>query len=200
MATSEGITGFVLAGGRSRRMGRDKVNLPWRDGTLLSHAVDTLAEVAAKVLIVSPFEAPHSPAQVIADQFNDLGPLAGIHTALSATATDWNLMLAVDLPLVSASLLRFITDACRHAQEQVVIPQVQGTLQTLCAAYHRSLLPRCETALRAGELSILDFLAGRSLCVIEEAELAARGFSPDMFLNVNTPEDMVRACAVAESR
>jgi molybdenum cofactor guanylyltransferase len=194
------ITGFVLAGGKSRRMGRDKAKIPWKDGTLLSHAVATMSEAADKVFIVGSINAPTSPVPVLPDALPERGPLAAIHTALSATITDWNLMLAVDLPLVSPALLRLIADECGNGQEPVVIPRIQGKLQTLCAAYHCSLLPVCEAALRDGESSIIKFLSGMSLLVIEEAELADRGFPPEMFLNVNTPEDIIRARSMTESR
>lgn len=193
------ITGFVLAGGRSRRMGCDKTQIPWKEGTLLSHAVEVIAEAAGAVFIVSSQAIQTSQAPVLADKFADRGPLAGIHTALSATTTDWNLMLAVDLPLVSASLLRFIADGCSNAEEPVVIPRIQGKLQTLCAAYHRSLLPQCDAALRSGESSIVKFLAGIPIHSLGESELADQGFPAEMFLNVNTPGDVIRAQGV-ESR
>lgn len=181
-------------------MGHDKAQIRWREGTLLSHAADIMNEAAGKVFVVGSVNLPHSPAPVLADEIAERGPLAGIHTALSATATDWNLMLAVDLPLVSAPLLRLIANECSGADEPVVIPRVHGKLQTLCAAYHRRLLPPCEAALRDGESSIVKFLSGLSLRVIEEAELADRGFPPEMFLNVNTPEDIIRARSMTESR
>jgi molybdopterin-guanine dinucleotide biosynthesis protein A len=198
--SQEFMTGFVLAGGRSRRMGQDKAEIPWRGGTLLGHAVEVMSEVSTTVYIVSSRQIQKPPAQVLTDKLPDAGPLAGILTALSATKTDWNLMLAVDLPLISPALLRFIAEACSRAQEQVVIPTMSGKLQTLCAAYHRSLLTQCEAALRNGEGSIVKFLAGVPSCILDQENLAKRGFSAEMFFNVNTPDDLVRAQELAESR
>lgn len=200
MMPKEFISGFVLAGGRSRRMGLDKTQIPWREGTLLSHAVEVMREAAGTVFIVSSREIQAPLAPVLADKVEDRGPLAGIHTALSATATDWNVMLAVDLPLVSASLLRFIADACSGAAEQVVIPRIQGKLQTLCAAYHRRVLAECDAALRNGESSIVRFLTRIPMRTLVEAELSDQGFPAEMFLNVNTPDDIIRAQGAAESR
>jgi molybdopterin-guanine dinucleotide biosynthesis protein A len=196
----EFMTGFVLAGGRSRRMGQDKAEIPWRGGTLLANAVEVMSEVSTHVYIVSSRQIQKPVAPVLADKVADAGPLAAIFTALSATETDWNLMLAVDLPLISPALLRFIAEACSRAQEQVVIPAMNGKLQTLCAAYHRSLLTQCEAALRNGDASVVKFVAGVPSRILEQENLAKHGFSADVFFNVNTPDDLIRAQELAESR
>src|SRR5438270_8329716 len=166
------INGFILVGGRSRRMGTDKARIPWGTGTLLTHAVDRMRQVSARVFAVGPLEG--APVAVLPDIFVGHGPLAGIQTALAQTTTDWNLILGVDIPLVPASLLRFIAEHCEDGVSAVVPLSTRreatgraadtgenldcaGPLrvrQPLCAAYHRRLLPDFERALSEGEYSV----------------------------------------------
>ena len=220
----DNITGFVLAGGRSLRMRRDKAHIPWDHGTLLSHAVEEISQVTSRVFIVGALEPPamaleiRTPlgsgeclsASVLPDKFPGCGPLGGIQAALAHTATDWNLILAVDLPLVTAGLLGFIADHRGKRASLAVVPKVGGKLQPLCASYHPDLLSEVERALTAGELSIHRLLERvstgiindsppASMYVIEEQELEAAGFVPEMLLNVNTPEDLERARALAKT-
>ena len=204
------ITGFVLAGGRSTRMGRDKAHIPWTHGTLLSHAVEELSQVALRVFIVGARNVDDPPVSVIEDSLPGRGPLAGVHAALGQTATDWNLFLAVDLPFVTGGLLGLVAGYCPSSASLAIVPKVGGKLQPLCAAYHRNLLPEVESALNAGEFSIHRLLERLStgiiddsppgkMYVIEEQELQDAGFASEMLLNVNTPEDLERARALVKT-
>ena len=200
------ITGFGLAGGQSRRMGRAKALIPWDSGTLLSHAVANLEKVASRVFIVGGLEADDLPAPLLQDKYPGRGPLAGIHAALAHTSTDWNFVLALDLPLVTSDLLRFIVRESRDEGEVAVVPRTGGRLQPLCALFHRSLLPEIQGALNHGQLSIHRLLErlntgimneNSGVRTITEADLAARGFQPEMLTNVNTPEDLERVTQIA---
>ncbi|PYY10502.1 MAG: hypothetical protein DMG61_21560 [Acidobacteria bacterium] len=182
----EDLTGFVLAGGVSRRMGRDKAQIPWRGGTLLTHAIEQVEGVAPKVFVVGSLGANKLPVPVLADNFSGVGPLAGIQTALSNSSTDWNLVIAVDLPLVMSEVLKWIAG-------------FRTRLQPLCAVYHRGLLPEIDEALARQQSSIHRLLERLSTRIIEEDELIANGFAPETFLNVNTPEDLECARAIAKT-
>lgn len=179
-------------------MGRDKGLIPWADGTLLSHARDQMRQIAPATYIVGGPETGDAEETVLADRFPGQGPLAGIHSALSHTETDWNLVLALDLPLVNAKLLAFIVDRCDRADQAVAI-RFGGHLQPLCAAYNRALLSQIEDHLNAGDLSIHRLLERASTRIIEEEELLAAGFRGEMLLNVNTPEDLKRARELAKT-
>ena len=218
------ITGFILAGGRSRRMGRDKSRLPWGGHTFLTHAIRRMQQVCERVFVVG--ENMEAAMPVLNDAFPGCGPLAGLHSALLHTATEWNLVLAVDMPLVPPALLKFLAAQCDQ-RSLAVVPQVAAVgelgeargamgyphklppiLQPLCASYHRQLLPIVERALSNRELSIQRLLeqAGQGMMgeeysairIIDERELAAAGFVPDMLMNVNTPADLDRARALAQ--
>jgi molybdopterin-guanine dinucleotide biosynthesis protein A len=188
-------------------MGRDKAQIPWQQGTLLTNAIGRLREVAANVFLVGDARLPEALAPVVLDAVPGSGPLAGIQAALQQSATIWNLIVAVDMPLLTADLLEFIFHEARGDDYVAVVPRVGGRLQPLCAAYHRDLLGQVQGALAARELSIHRLLEGLQtgaksqtpgkMYVIEEEQLRANGLRPEMLLNVNTPEDLERARLLA---
>lgn len=198
------ITGFILTGGRSQRMGVDKRTIPWNGGTLLTHAVEQMALVVSKLFVVGGEQIENSRIAVVPDVFPGSGPLAGIHAALAQSNTDWNLILAVDMPLVTARLLGYIAERCGVAAMLAIVPRTSGRLQPLCAGYHRDLLPEVEWVLKEDELSIHRLLerlmpGNIMIKIIEEPELIATGFIPEMLLNVNTPADLERARFIART-
>lgn len=192
------LTGFVLAGGASRRMGREKAQIPWGRGTLLTHAIEQMKGAASEVVVVGAV-TDNLPIPVIADKLRGLGPLAGIHSALTHSTSDWNLILAVDLPLVTPILLTWIADFRLDTSQRAIVLRVKSKLQPLCGVYHRDLLLQIEEALARRESSIHRLLERLSTRIIEEDQLIAGGFAPEMFLNVNTPEDLERARTIAKT-
>ncbi|HXP47672.1 MAG TPA: molybdenum cofactor guanylyltransferase [Terriglobales bacterium] len=187
------FSAFVLAGGRSSRMGSDKAFLQFEGRTLLARALDLLRSLTPEVRIVGPAAkfAPHG--QVIEDVYPGRGPLAGIHAALSASTAELNLILAVDLPFVSESLLRFIVEQARAADAVVTVPRIAGGYQPLCAVYRCVFAPLAQAALEAGRNKIDALFAATTTRILEEPELSRFAFSAAMFDNLNTPEDLRRA-------
>jgi molybdenum cofactor guanylyltransferase len=196
------LTGFVLAGGKSTRMGADKAFLRWQEGTLLEHALALARELTPEVRIVANGEKFASLGfVVIEDIYHGRGPLGGIHAALATTASAWNLMLAVDLPLLNRQLLSYLVTRARESQATVTVPHVGGRLQPLCAVYRREFADVARQSLEAGENKIDLLYAKVRTQVIEEATLSRAGFSAEMFRNVNTPQELaeVRRRSVSET-
>jgi molybdopterin-guanine dinucleotide biosynthesis protein A len=192
------ISGFVLAGGKSRRMGRDKAQIVWRDGTLLTDATDRLKSVTDRVFVVGEVQVDDPKVKVVHDLVPGSGPMGGIHAALSTTETPWNLVLGVDLPLISTAFLRWMTEICRSENHKtVIVPRINDEFQPLCAAYHRDFLPICAAALARKQFSIHDLYRITATRIMEEDQIRAAGFAPESFLNVNTPEDLALAEALA---
>src|SRR6202166_4917752 len=131
--------GFILAGGKSTRMGADKAFLGFDGQTLLDRALAVMAMVCdrGKVLGAPANFASYKADSVIADIFPGCGPLSGIHTALVHTSCELNLMLAVDMPFVSPELLSFLLAAAASNAALVTVPRVKDGLQPLCAVYRR---------------------------------------------------------------
>jgi molybdopterin-guanine dinucleotide biosynthesis protein A len=192
--------GFVLAGGKSSRMGTgtDKAFLDFGGQTLLDRALSVMGTACDRVAIVGdPAKFTKSGSSksesAVADIFPGCGPLAGIHAALVHSSAELNLMLAVDMPFVSGELLAFLFAAAEQSDAIVTVPRSGKGLQPLCAVYRRDFSTVAEQALRAGKYKIDAAFSSVSVRVIEEGELAASGFSEQSFFNLNTPQDWLAA-------
>ena len=178
-----GRAGFVLAGGRSSRMGRDKALLPFGPATLLEYVASQVAEAAGSVVVVGHPERYRSLGlDVVADAAYGNGPLGGIITALRITQADWNLVTACDMPGVTAPFLRSLLEEAERCGGDCLVPLTPNGPEPLCAVYHRDCLPRLERAADAGVLAVREAIAGPGL-------VGRRAENPFCFRNLNTPED-----------
>jgi molybdopterin-guanine dinucleotide biosynthesis protein A len=191
--TELGVTAFILAGGKSSRMGSDKAFLQLGDETLLSQALNLAHTVAEEVRIVGDAKKFAGFGRVIEDVYRDCGPLGGIHAALSSSATELNLMLAVDLPFVGREFLEYLLERARESGAMVTVPRTAGGLHPLCGAYRRGFAQVAEDSLREGRNKIDRLFAKVETRVIEEDELLRAGFSAVVFCNLNTPEELEKA-------
>ena len=188
-----GAVGFVVAGGRSVRMGRDKALLPWEGAALLDHAIARLRAVCRDVRILSGPEPRYEDrgVPVVVDRIGDAGPLAGLDAALAAAGARPVLFLGVDLPFVTPALLSLVL--ARVAGADAAVPRVGGRPEPLCAAYG----PGCSTAVRArldaGERRMTSFWPDVRVVELLEAELGTLGRVDALFRNVNTPDDLGQA-------
>ncbi len=185
------IAAFILAGGKSSRMGTDKAFIDYDGRTLLARALDLARSVTPDVRIVGSAEkfAPFAP--VVEDIFRDCGPLGGIHAALRSSLTELNVMLAVDTPFVSWAFLQYLLSQARGAPDAtVVVPRDEAGSQPLCAIYRREFADAAESALRAGRNRIDVLFNTVRTRVIEPQELECAGFSRAIFRNLNTPEEL----------
>jgi molybdopterin-guanine dinucleotide biosynthesis protein A len=184
---------FVLAGGQSRRMGTDKALLEWEGRTLLQNTLDLLAGLTSRIAIVGDPAKFSRFGPVVEDQFFARGPLAGIHAALRATRADFNLILAVDMPLLERRFLEFLLEQAALSKATVTVPRTSDGWQPLCAVYRREFADSADAALRLGRNKIDPLFAETDLRVIQENELQNFRFDPRMFRNLNTPEDLAHA-------
>jgi molybdenum cofactor guanylyltransferase len=187
------LMAFVLAGGKSTRMGRDKTFLEVHGQTLLSRAVALARTVAEEVRIVGDSTKFAAFGRVVEDLYPDRGPLGGIHAALAGSNAEFNLMLAVDLPFVEARFLEYLTAQARTGGAMVTVPRTGGGWQPLCAVYRRAFVTLAERSLLAGKNKIDTLFLEVETRVLDEAELSKSGFSVEMFRNLNTPEELERA-------
>lgn len=178
------VSGIILAGGSSRRMGRDKATLPWADGTLLQWAARCLAAVTDEVLVIG---APHG----LPDRLPGHGPLGGMVTGLEAMRGQRAVVVACDHPFLSADLLSWLRDLTPQAQ--ATVPLVQGQAQPLLAVYRADVLPVARQQLEHGQLRLGALLERLTVRWVAEGEL--RSFDPELrsFRNLNTPEEWKQA-------
>jgi molybdopterin-guanine dinucleotide biosynthesis protein A len=179
--------GFVLVGGKSSRMGRDKASLPLEGRTLVERVAAAVAEAAGSVSLVGPscrYQSLGFP--IIGDHEPGLGPLGGIHAALCASSAAWNLIAACDLPAVSGPFLKMLMEAAEASEADCLIPiGPTGMLEPLCAAYHSRCRPAIGEALSRNIRKVTDGLSGLKIATWSVQESC-------WFQNVNTPEDWTR--------
>ena len=183
------VTAFILTGGKSSRMGRDKAFLQLGGCTLLARALEAASAITASVWIVGDAKKFAVFGPVVEDVYPECGPLAGIHAALASTHSDLNLIVAVDLPFLQPSFLHYLIAQARKSTDVVVVPKAGGGLQPLCAVYRRGFAEVAERALRAGRNKIDLLFAEVRTRVVEPEELERNGFSQEMFHNLNTRQD-----------
>jgi len=176
-------SGFVLAGGASKRMGQDKALLPYRGTTLAEHVAKTVSEAAGSVaLIGDPDRLGHLGLAVFPDEPPSCGPASGIYTALRVTETDWNLVVACDMPAVSTDILRELLQRAGTTERNCVAAiGPYGQPEPLCAVYHRRCLPALGRAIRDKRLRMRD--------LIKEIGALWIKVDPGALATVNTPAE-----------
>jgi molybdopterin-guanine dinucleotide biosynthesis protein A len=187
------LSGFVLAGGKSSRMGRDKAAVTLNGLTLLQHALAALRAVCRDVAILGKHELYGSLAPVYEDIFPGCGPLGGIHAALSSSKTQFNLIIAVDTPFLAPKFLSYLAEKAIDAGAVVTTPEIDDYTQPLCTVYSLDFRSIAEHALRLGNYKIVPLFPKARTLAIKESELRRFAFAVDMFENLNTPEDLARA-------
>ncbi len=180
-------------------MGSDKAFLRLGDESLLSRALRLAHGVAKEVRILGDARKFTGFGPVVEDVYRDRGPLGGIHAALAGSATELNLILAVDLPFVRLEFLEYLLLQARQSGATVTVPRAEGGLQPLCAVYQRRFAEVAERSLRAGKNKIDSLFAVAETHVIEEDEVVRAGFSVAMFRNLNTPEELAKASSLGFS-
>lgn len=198
-APSPDVTAYILAGGKSRRMGADKAFVTLDGQTLLSRALVVARSVTPDVRIVGDPAKFSAFAPTVEDIFPHCGPLGGIHAALRSSKTDLNLILAVDVPFVTPALLRYLIERARDSSTTVTVVKSAEGYQPLCAVYHRKFSEGAEKALHAGRYKIDTLFTPIITHAITENELEREGFSSKQFRNLNTPGELAEASESAKS-
>ena len=175
-------------------MGSDKAFLDFGGRSLLSRSLDLARSVTSDVRIVGDPQKFSAFAPTIPDIYPARGPLGGIHAALTHSTTDSNLILAVDLPFLDACFLHYLIAESESTAAAVAVPSAGGHLHPLCAIYRKQFLPHAERALEEGHNKLDALFTEVEVRIIPEEELTAAGFSPAIFRNLNTPEDLADIC------
>ncbi len=192
------VTGAVLAGGMSKRMGRDKASLVVAGKPMLAHVVDSLCDVFDEVLVVAKDAArPMRPGvRVVSDVLPGSAALVGIYTALCEARTPYVFVMACDMPFVNPDLVRWMVQACQG--RDAFIPRIGGNVEPLFALYSKKCRPVIETRLQVGDMRVRGFFQDVNVGYAEEDLL--RRIDPDLrsFTNINTREDLQKGVPSSE--
>lgn len=195
------VSGIILAGGRSRRLGRDKAVEPFAGQPLIRRVIRRIETLTGEIVVVVadadrgkalPLDAQH---RVAVDVYPDTGSLGGIFSGLAAAGGQWGLVAACDMPFLNRELLTYML-TLREGWDAVV-PLPGAYPEPTHALYAKSCLPHIEAKLKANDLKISGFFDQVRVRYVSEEEI--RGFDPELhsFFNVNSPEDLARAVALS---
>ena len=185
-------SGFVLAGGKSVRIGRDKALLVLAGETLVERGLRQLAEVCETVAIAGGAGELRQFGRLIEDRTPGCGPLGGIVAALEDTETEWNVFVPVDVPFLPAAAWRALLEAAEGSRAAAVLARNGGEVQPLCGVYHSRGLGSLRESLAAGRWKVT--------AAVEEAGGAEYVDFEDAgwFRNVNTVEEFREVVEAAE--
>ncbi len=196
------MNGFVLAGGQSTRMGRDKALLEVEGETLVERALGLLHGLGLEPRICGSRPDLARFADVVPDNFPLSGPLGGIEAALAVSNAELNLFVPVDLPGLPADFLRWLMARAETSQAVATIPTYGGRLQPLCAVYSRRLISGLRSALGGGRFKVMAAIEESAATLGEAVDAfdveciapVAADWPGDLpllgwFRNVNTPGD-----------
>jgi len=187
------VTGVILAGGQSSRMGQNKALL-WLDGQrLIERVVGVMRTVFTELLMVtnSPEVYADLGVPMVGDVYPDKGSLGGIYSAVYHVTTPWCFVAACDMPFLNADVIRYLM--AQASEYDVVMPDIHGELQPLHAVYGKACLTPMLRRVEANRLKIVGFLPEVRVRTVSAAELQC--LDPDLlaFHNLNTPEEFQAA-------
>jgi molybdopterin-guanine dinucleotide biosynthesis protein A len=190
---AEPISGIVLAGGKSRRMGQDKTRIRLESGlSLVEQAVARLSNVTDEVIVVTAGLREDLPtARWASDLHEGAGPLGGIYAGLLACAWDHALVVACDMPFLNVELLRYMAGLPRDYD--VLLPSLSRGVEPLHAIYGKACLEPARALLETGQYCILDLYGQVRMRYINAEEVAQYDPEGRSFFNVNTPDQLRQA-------
>ena len=182
---------FILAGGASSRMGTDKSQLPLEGQTFTKRIAETLLKLTDSVFVVG--RQAESGLPCVPDVYAQWGALGGLHAALTACKREWAIVVACDLPFVTAELFSFLAE--KRVDHEAVVPiQEDGRPQPLAALYRVDpCLQRATELIEAGRRRPLDLLEAVKTRWVSFAEIRNLDQAERFFVNINTPSDYYEA-------
>jgi molybdopterin-guanine dinucleotide biosynthesis protein A len=164
-------------------MGRNKALLPYRGTALVEYVAHVVREAAGSAALIGDLDRlGHLGLAIYPDELTGLGPISGIYTALRVTATDWNLVVACDMPAVGVPTLRRLLERAETSGHNCVAASgPSGKPEPLCAVYHRRCLPVLSGAIRDRRLKMRELVAEMGLMLV--------GVDGSALANVNTPAE-----------
>ena len=184
------ISAIVLAGGQSRRMGRDKALIDYQGRPIIAHVIDTLRALSDDIAVVSNQSDLYGPfgARVVPDYEPPCGPLGGIAAGLQAAQHPLAVVVACDMPFLNVTLLRWLIDLADGYD--AVVPQTGDEFEPLHAVYRRECYSPMVRRIERGERRVISFFADVRLRPVPEPEWRVLDPAGRSLANLNTPDDL----------
>ena len=188
MPKAQDITGIILAGGKNSRMGRNKALVEWRGKRLIDWVIDSIKPVCARIIISSnEVLATTQGYEIVPDRYQKKGPAAGIESGLYHSKTDLNIIVSCDTPLLNPGFFNFMLE--KHQDKEISIPIHEGINEPMIGIYRRSVHSVFEEAIKSGLNKPPAIIRS---CYHQEVPINPdlNFYQPEMFLNLNSPEDL----------
>lgn len=194
------VTAIILAGGKNLRLGKNKALETIGGKIIIERVIERLRPLASQILVVTATKSNHLPGAAAVEFLTDLypayGPLGGIYSGMVTARSSHSLVVACDMPFLNTSLLGYMIE--QAADFDAVVPRLDGNMmEPLHAVYSASCLEKIKERLERKQLSVNQFVRTLRVRYIEKAE--AQHFDPELlsFFNINYPDDLERAKAIA---
>lgn len=188
MGEKNNFTALILAGGKSSRMGSDKGLVEINGKKMVEHILDVVKTLADEILIVSNnHDYKNFGYPVVEDEYKECGPLGGLHAGLKNSKSEWNFVIACDLPSLTKDFLSFLVSKVEDAN--AIAPVHGSETEPLCAMYHKSALPKIESLLLKKDFKMQNVLSCLDTKFIKVPE--SRFDASIIFQNINTSKDLI---------
>lgn len=179
------ITGIVLAGGKSSRMGKDKGILELDGKRIVKHVLDALDTVVDEIIIIANNDHYNNLGYpVYEDIIKDCGPMGGIHTGLSFSNTMKNIVLSCDIPFITSKMISYIIS--ESGDYEITVPKHENKLEPLCAVYSKKCADKLKELLEKKEWKMQEALQYFNT---QQLRLSGAKEIEKNFININTPQD-----------
>lgn len=194
MREIEDCTAVILAGGESRRMGKNKGDVRLANITLLNHATQNMQSIFTTILISVREPRQDLMLPHICDSSAERGPMSGLLTALEQVQTSWVFLTACDMPFISPILIAALAE--KRQSQNVVVSCVQGHLQPLAAFYSVSCLPKIRQQMADGHRSLKQLIESLDSTVVDEDECRCHDATLISFMDLDTQDDLEKAAKI----
>ena len=194
------MSGVILSGGKSLRMGENKALLQVGGVPIIARIYDLFKELFQEVIIVTNQREffKNFDSRIYNDLMPDKGALGGLYTGIFFSSFEYSFCVACDMPFIKKSLVEFLVKNIQNSD--VVVPRTQDGLQPLHAIYSKNCLQPIEKIIEEGKYKIIDMYKMVRVRVVEEHEFLCLDPFRDSFININTPEELLSLRRDKESR
>ena len=180
------ITGIIIAGGKSSRMGTDKAFVNYNNKTLIEYAVSVINPVVDTIIISSNKPNKIKGFKVVSDIYKNIGPVAGLYSCLKVTQTEANIIIPCDTPKLTTVLYKqLLTEYQKQKNIVAVVPRLpDGKIEPLIGVYSKSILFEIENSIAVGDYKLVNLLSKINTKYIDITDI-------EQFKNINTPADLL---------
>ena len=185
------ISGFILAGGKSNRMGTDKALLMVHNEPLLKRMI-SLIKPFCNTIAISGHKADYIGfnTEIVPDLFSGCGPISGILSSLKHSSTEWNLFVSVDVPFINRDLIQYLIS--QTGEFDCIIPKHDGRVEPLIGLYNQQIIPVVEGMIESKDYKLMRLLSEINTCYVDCTDMKKQ--FPLIFTNINSPDDYHLFC------